>query len=633
MGHSWTVKIGDFGLTKLIENSTNARTRVGTLLYQAPEILGWIDEDLDEYTATVDIWSLGCLAYALMAHRPMAEKEVKQYSKGMRRLPVDHLKLNNVSDQATDFLRALLVPVPTDRLTAHMALQHPWLRQRHPLGHPDLSTFSTTEDVRALQRLYLAGFGHRGMSLSGPDALYWAVSNCHVFIVDFLTRNSVDVNAIDTTEARRTALHLAAKAGDCDAIRYLLQMKASESAENRQGWRAIHFAAAHGHENAVLLFLRRGTRVDLNVNVDVSTSITRKTALHLAASSGHVGVTRLLLLQGAKCDMPCSKKETPLHCASVGGHVQVGSLLLQAGAKVDARCSSGKSPLRFAVNQGQEGMARFLIEHGANIYLQDIEGVSPLSRADDIGDRAMKGILRVAGAQQVQPNKKRLASKAISSSNSPAAISRTKVFSLWRVLKPNFHRHSAVPNSDKASACDHDGGALSRIEPRPAEDSEVYEYYLDNVPSAVDRHQQVPTQTSPRLRSESQPQRETFLWRKNVRIWINRIPGNYLQTRYKISERPMRDLTQMPMPENFGFETGGSQIFEIDGGFWWPRPKFKSAGVVLPSGETRMYRKPVVLGEELVENIRHQQLGALAENGSPRKEQEQLREALLISEQ
>ena len=620
MGQNWKVKIGDFGLTKFIENSTNARTRVGTLLYQAPEILGWIDEDLDEYTATVDIWSMGCLAYALMAHRPMTEKEVKQYSKGMIRLPINHLRLNNVSDQATDFLRALLVPVPTDRLTAHMALQHPWLRQRHPLGHPDLSTFSTTEDERALQYLYLAGFGRRGLSLSGAEALYWAVSHGHDFVVDFLTRNRVDVNTVDSMEAKRTALHLAAKAGDCNAIRYLLQMKASESAENRQGWRAIHFAAAHGHENAVLLLLQWGTRVDGNVNADVSTSVARKTALHLAASSGHVGVTRLLLLQGAKCDKLCSRKETPLHDASVGGHVQVGSWLLQAGAKVDARSSSGQSPLRFAVNQGQEVMARFLIEHGANIHLKDNEGVSPLSRADDVGDQAIKGIL----------------CKGLSSSNSPATILRTRISSLWRVLKTNLVGPSALQNPDLTSTSGNDGRVLNRIEPNPAEDSEVYEYYLDNVPSAIgrDSHQQVLTQKPPHLRSKTQSQREYLSnSRKNVRILISRVPLNYLRTRYKVDEKPVRELTQMYMPEQFNFEnSGGSKIFEIKGGLWWPSPTIRSVGALLPSGETRMDTQPVVLGEKLVDDLRHRLLRPVAENRIRRGRQGELREGFGGSE-
>ena len=625
MGHSWEVKIGDFGLTKLIENSTNARTRVGTLLYQAPEILGWIDEDLDEYTAAVDIWSMGCLAYTLLAHKPMTEREVKQYSKGMRHLPVDHLISNNVSDQATDFLRALLVPVPTDRLTAHMALQHPWLRQRHPSGHPDLSTFSKKEDERALNYLYRAGFGRRGISLSGPEALYWAVSNGHDLIVDFLTRNRVDVNSVDSIETKRTALHLAAKVGDCNGIRYLLQMKASESAENRQGWRAIHFAAAHGHENAVLLLLQWGTRVDGNVNADVSTSVAGKTALHLAASSGHVGVTRLLLLQGAKCDIPCSREETPLHGASVGGHIQVGSWLLQAGAKVNARCSSGQSPLRYAVNHGQEGMARFLIEHGADVHLKDIEGVSPLSRADDLGDRALKGIL----------------CRRIPRSTSPAAISRIRVFNLWKVLKPSFVGRSVLQNPDITSINGNDGRVLCRLEPDPAEDDHVYEYHLDSVPSVIGRHshQQVSTQDPPYLRSESQPQREYLSnRRKNVLIW-----RNYLRTFFEIHGDPVSDLTQLHMPEQSNFENSdmpeqsnvenhGSTIFGIKGGLWWPGATINPIGSRLPSGETRMDGQPVALGEKQVDDLRCRLLRPVAENriqgGSP----EELREWILTKE-
>lgn len=545
---------------------------------------------------------MGCLAYALLGHKPMIEREVKQYSKGMRRLPVDHLKSNNVSDQAIKFLQALLVPTPTDRLTAHMALQDPWLRQRHPSGHPDLSVFSTTDDERALQWLYRTGFGRHGMSLSGAEALYWAVSNGHDFIVDFLTRNNVDVNILNSREARMTAMHLAAKAGDCNAIRYLLQMKASDSMESRQGWRAIHFAAAHGHENAVFLLLELGTRLDGNVNVDVSTSIARKTALHLAASSGHVGVTRLLLLQGAKCDVSCSSKETPLHGASRGGHVQVGAWLLQAGAKVNTRCSSGKSPLLYAVNQGQEEMAQFLIEHGADIYLKDIMGVSPLSRADELGDRAMKDILRICRGRQVQQAKNMSASKAISSGKSPAAISRTRFSNLRRVLKPKIIGRFAASNPDTTPARGNDSDILSRSEPNLVEDNEVYEYYLGNVSSTTggESHQQVPTPKTPRLRSIPEPQR-VYLMKPRRLVYL--LKRRKLRPRYEGRENAVEELTEVnkqhlsTLPEQPELETDG-KFFVISGSLW-PSPTIKE--VVRPSRKPRMNPQPVRLSEDFHE--------------------------------
>ena len=420
-----------------------------------------------------------------------------------------------------------------------------------------------------------------------------------------------------------TALHLAAKARDCNAIRYLLQMKASDSMESRQGWRAIHFAAAHGHENAVLLLLQLETRLDGNVNVDVPTSIARKTALHLAASSGHVGVTRLLLLQGAKCDALCSSKETPLHGASRGDHVQVGAWLLQAGAKVNARCSVGKSPLRYAVNQGQEEMARFLIEHGADIDLKDIMGVSPLSRAEELGDRAMRDILRTCRAWQVQQAKKMSASKAIPSAKSPAAMSRTRFSGLRRVLKPKIVGRFAAVNSDTTPAKGNDGDVQSYSEPNPVEDSEVYEYYLDNVSSAVgpDSHQQVLTPRTPRLRSEAEPER-VYLMKPRRLVYL--FKRRKLRPRYEARENTVEELTEVPkqhlstLPEQPGIETDRNKIVVISGSLWWPRPTMKE--VVPPSGEPRMNPQPVRLSDKVHDLLDGLRFRALADSSFQREE-------------
>lgn len=68
----WWVKIGDFGISKRIEDDLSAlRTQLGTLLYRAPEIMGYIDDeddDDDEYTNAVDLWSLGCVVYVILTH-------------------------------------------------------------------------------------------------------------------------------------------------------------------------------------------------------------------------------------------------------------------------------------------------------------------------------------------------------------------------------------------------------------------------------------------------------------------------------------------------------------------------------------------------------------------------------------
>ena len=56
------VKIGDFGISKRIAiDQTILRTQAGTQQFQAPEILGYVEEaeERSEYTNAVDMWSLG----------------------------------------------------------------------------------------------------------------------------------------------------------------------------------------------------------------------------------------------------------------------------------------------------------------------------------------------------------------------------------------------------------------------------------------------------------------------------------------------------------------------------------------------------------------------------------------------
>ena len=56
-----TLKIGDFGLSTVLERSSDmAQTNCGTVSYMAPEILR--GQDYDE---KADIWSMGCVVYEL----------------------------------------------------------------------------------------------------------------------------------------------------------------------------------------------------------------------------------------------------------------------------------------------------------------------------------------------------------------------------------------------------------------------------------------------------------------------------------------------------------------------------------------------------------------------------------------
>ena len=56
-----TVKLGDFGISKVLENTNdNALTVQGTPYYMSPEVC-----QSKPYNYTSDVWSLGCILYEL----------------------------------------------------------------------------------------------------------------------------------------------------------------------------------------------------------------------------------------------------------------------------------------------------------------------------------------------------------------------------------------------------------------------------------------------------------------------------------------------------------------------------------------------------------------------------------------
>ncbi|KAK8166618.1 kinase-like domain-containing protein [Phyllosticta citrichinensis] len=65
LGADNSVKLGDFGLSKIMQSHDFASTYVGTPYYMSPEICM-----SEKYTLYSDIWALGCIIYELCAQRP-----------------------------------------------------------------------------------------------------------------------------------------------------------------------------------------------------------------------------------------------------------------------------------------------------------------------------------------------------------------------------------------------------------------------------------------------------------------------------------------------------------------------------------------------------------------------------------
>ena len=108
-------KIVDFGLAKIIGPSNTASEPFGTLGYVAPEVLR-----KQPYTFSCDVWSLGCIIYALLSGSLPFDHESQKETIRMTlddKLVFDLPCWNTVSASAKDLVTRLLLKDPKQRIT------------------------------------------------------------------------------------------------------------------------------------------------------------------------------------------------------------------------------------------------------------------------------------------------------------------------------------------------------------------------------------------------------------------------------------------------------------------------------------------------------------------------------------
>jgi len=121
-GENNEIKISDFGLSK---------GTIGSPDYVAPEILsGSTDND-----SAVDIWSIGVITYILLCgFLPFYGPTEQQVRNKITRAEYDFPspEWDDISDEAKEFIRALLVINPNERLTAEECLGSAWITSESP---------------------------------------------------------------------------------------------------------------------------------------------------------------------------------------------------------------------------------------------------------------------------------------------------------------------------------------------------------------------------------------------------------------------------------------------------------------------------------------------------------------------
>ncbi|KAN0069808.1 Protein kinase-like domain containing protein [Elaphomyces granulatus] len=133
--------IADFGLSRIMDEEQFhvLTTTCGTPGYMAPEIF-----KKSGHGKPVDIWAIGVITYFLLCgYTPFDRESNLEEMEAILKADYSFTPLEcwrNVSQAARDFINCCLTIEPPARMTAHDALQHPWI-------NPEASRLGPGEDL------------------------------------------------------------------------------------------------------------------------------------------------------------------------------------------------------------------------------------------------------------------------------------------------------------------------------------------------------------------------------------------------------------------------------------------------------------------------------------------------------
>ena len=119
------IKVIDFGLSRKHLSEDDLHSVVGSPFYVAPEVLA------GNYDEKCDVWSIGILAYCLLVGCPPffstnKEEVFKKIKFQVLKFPEE--KFKNISENAKNFLKNVLIKNPKKRPTAMEALNDLWFQ-------------------------------------------------------------------------------------------------------------------------------------------------------------------------------------------------------------------------------------------------------------------------------------------------------------------------------------------------------------------------------------------------------------------------------------------------------------------------------------------------------------------------
>ncbi|KAK7312514.1 hypothetical protein VNO77_36423 [Canavalia gladiata] len=177
--------------------------------------------------------------------------------------------------------------------------------------------------------------------------------------------------------AGETSLYVAAEYGYVDMVREMIQYYdlADAGIKARNGFDALHIAAKQGDLDVLKILME--VHPELSMTVDPSNT----TALHTAATQGHTEIVKFLLEAGSGlATIARSNGKTPLHSAARNGHVEVVKVLIGKEPAVTTRTDKkGQTALHMAVKgQNLEVVEELIKADPSSINMVDNKGNTAL---------------------------------------------------------------------------------------------------------------------------------------------------------------------------------------------------------------------------------------------------------------
>ena len=209
----------------------------------------------------------------------------------------------------------------------------------------------------------------------------------------------------DVNEAGETPLHIAARNGNLNIVRYLIRKGANKNADNPKDQTPLHLAVQAGHTSLVRLLLAKGADSDTEDNkghrplfyaekdsemqwvLTVGPGLEERdsrgfTALRAFVQRGDLETVQSLLDAGANINAQWGQdNNTPIFEAAKGRSMEMLELLLTRGADIEARDTQDRTVLSQAAFQGDTLAVTKLLDHKADIGAMNSKGYTPLHQA------------------------------------------------------------------------------------------------------------------------------------------------------------------------------------------------------------------------------------------------------------